>query len=55
MKESEKMKGEIQRLRSTVNDMKENSGAFVDHLLKTFAAPFLLPVMAIKSIISAFK
>ncbi|XP_057627823.1 guanylate-binding protein 6-like [Chionomys nivalis] len=58
-KKSEEMKGEIQRLTSTVNDMKENSGSFIGHLLKEFAtgiaAPVLLPVMAVKKIISAFK
>ena len=53
------MKGEIQRLTSTLNDMKENSGSFIGHLLKEFAtgiaAPILVPVMAVKKIISAFK
>ncbi|XP_026640837.1 guanylate-binding protein 7-like [Microtus ochrogaster] len=58
-KTSEELKGEIQQLTSTVNDKKENSGTFTGHLLKEFAtgiaAPILLPMMAVKNIISAFK
>ncbi|KAH0510610.1 Guanylate-binding protein 6, partial [Microtus ochrogaster] len=58
-KQAEEMKGEIQRLNSIVDDMKENSGTFTGHLLKEFATviagPILLPVMAVKKIISACK
>ncbi|XP_038180246.1 guanylate-binding protein 6-like isoform X1 [Arvicola amphibius] len=58
-KKSEEMSREIQRLTSTVNDMEENNGSFIDRILKEFvtriAAPVLLPVMAVKRIISAFK
>ncbi|KAK7816467.1 hypothetical protein U0070_007884 [Myodes glareolus] len=58
-KQAEEMNGEIQRLRSTFNDLKENSGTIVGHFLKEaatlLAAPVLLPVMAIKRIFSAFQ
>ncbi|XP_041497910.1 guanylate-binding protein 6-like [Microtus oregoni] len=54
-KKSKEMKGDIQRLKSTINDMEENSGTFVGHILNEFAtgiaAPFLLPVMAIKKLV----
>ncbi|CAO2639108.1 Guanylate-binding protein 6 [Lemmus lemmus] len=57
--QAEEMKGEIQRLNSTINDMKENSGSFVGHILTEFptlfAAPILVPVIAIQRIISSFK
>ena len=58
-KKSEEMKGEIQRLNSIVDDMKKNSGSFIGRILLEFAtliaAPILVPVMVVKSIVSAFK
>ncbi|XP_075799466.1 guanylate-binding protein 6-like isoform X1 [Microtus pennsylvanicus] len=58
-KQSEEMKGEIQRLNSIVDDMKKNSGSFIGRILLEFAtliaAPILLPVMVVKNIVSAFK
>ncbi|XP_050011729.1 guanylate-binding protein 6-like isoform X2 [Alexandromys fortis] len=58
-KQSEEMKEEIQRLNSIVDDMKKNSGSFIGRILSEFAtliaAPILLPVMVVKSIVSAFK
>ncbi|CAO2639109.1 Guanylate-binding protein 6 [Lemmus lemmus] len=51
-KQAEEMKGEIQRLNSTINDMKTNSGSFKGCITKEFAlmigTPISIPPMAVR-------
>ncbi|XP_028638193.1 guanylate-binding protein 6-like [Grammomys surdaster] len=58
-KKAEEMSGEIQRLRHNIEDMRQNSGSFVDHLVRGFAsvicAPVLLVAGIVRGIASLFK
>lgn len=58
-KKAEEMSGEIQRLSYHIEDMKQNSGSIVDHILRGFASVIFAPVLlvgeAIRGIASLFK
>ncbi|XP_052055423.1 guanylate-binding protein 6-like [Apodemus sylvaticus] len=58
-KKADEMNGEIKRLRHNIEDMKQNTGSVVDHIVRGFAtvlsAPVLLVAGAIQGIASLFR
>lgn len=53
-KKSEEMNGEIQRLKYNIEDMKRNSGSFVDNIIRGFATVIFAPALLVAEVVKGF-
>ncbi|XP_040589366.1 guanylate-binding protein 6-like [Mesocricetus auratus] len=53
-KKSEEMNGEIQRLKYNIEDMKRNSGSFVDNIVRGFATVIFAPALLVAEVVKGF-